>query len=255
MEGFKACGVIGATQMSSPRAMKTMSQSPTISIRKAALISGFGILIMTLFFLLADTLVFQKLIVSGDAMATAKNITSNSLKFRIGICGFLMVILCDLLVAWGLYIFLKPVNSHISLFAAWFRIVYSVIYAVALGYYFHVLQLLGGSDYLRGFETTELQAQAVLAIGSFDNLWAIGFVFFGLHILLLGVLAYRSSFVPKALGVLLTLVGLAYLIDYFSRFLFPENFLPVSTYLGWGELIFMFWLLFKGGKTPRYETK
>ena len=64
--------------------------------------------------------------------------------------------------------------------------------------------------------------------------------------MLLGFLTFKSRYVPKLFGLLLLLAGISYVVDYFSRFLFPEAHLPVSTYLGWGEPIFMIWLLVAG---------
>ena len=99
------------------------------------------------------------------------------------------------------------------------------------------------------FEPTQLHAQVMLSINAFRDGWAIGFVFFGLHIAILGYLAFKSGYIPRFLGVLLILAGLSYLIDYFGKFLFPAYDLNIATIVGWGELIFMFWLLLKGGKT------
>ena len=76
----------------------------------------------------------------------------------------------------------------------------------------------------------------------------MGYIFFGLHLALLGIAAYRSGFIPKALGAILGLAGASYLIDYSSLILLPELNLRVSFIFGWGELVFMIWLLIRGGK-------
>ncbi|NHF59688.1 DUF4386 domain-containing protein [Flavobacteriaceae bacterium TP-CH-4] len=225
-----------------------------VALRRAALIAGWGLFFMTLFALYAIYFIFQTLILPEEIEMTIENIRANELQFRIGIGCYLVVIVLDVLVAWALYVFLKPINRDISLLAAWFRLVYSGIYAVALTHYFNVLQLLDSTDYIPLLEMDGVKAKTMLSLQAFNDTWAIGFVFFGLHIAFLGYLAFKSAYVPKILGILLILAGLSYLIDYFARFLFPENPLPVSTYFGWGELIFMFWLLFKGSKIVHYET-
>jgi hypothetical protein len=224
-----------------------------ISLRKAAIVAGFGLLIMTIVYIFADSFVFQKLIVPGDAATTSNNIMANEILFRSGICSFLIVIVCDVVVAWALYVFLKPVNKSLSLLAGWFRLVYSTIFGIALVNYFSIFQLLSGSDYLTVIEPTQLHAQVMLSINAFSDGWAIGFVFFGLHLALLGYLAFKSGYIPKILGVLLMVAGLSYLIDYFGKFLFPNFDVAISLVLGWGELIFMFWLLFKGVKIPEIK--
>ena len=91
---------------------------------KAALIAGYGLLIMTIVFILADSFAFKNLIVPGDAATTASNIIANDKLFRIAICCFTIVAILDVIVAWALYILLKPVNKSLSLLMAWFRLVY-----------------------------------------------------------------------------------------------------------------------------------
>ena len=220
-----------------------------ISVDTSAIVAGYGLLIMTIFYISSDFFIFQSIIVPGDATRTANNIIAKGMLFRIGICSFLIVIVCDVVVAWALYVFLKPVTRSLSLLAAWFRLVYSTIFAIALINYFNILQLLSGSDYLTAFEPTHLHAQVMLSINAFSDGWAIGFVFFGLHLTLLGYLVFRSGYIPRIFGILLILAGFSYLIDYFGKFLFPDYDLNIATFTGWGELLFMFWLLFKGGKT------
>jgi hypothetical protein len=218
-----------------------------ISQPKAAMVAGFGLLAMTIFALFAFY-IYQNLIVPEDAATTVHNILGDELLFRIVICSFLIVIILDVVVAWALYVLLKPVNSSLSLLAAWSRLVYAIIFGVALGNLFAVLHLLSGADYLTVFETDQLHAQVMLSLNAFDHVWDIGFVFFGLHLALLGYLVFKSDYIPGILGVLLIIAGLSYLIDDLVIFLFPNFVVAISQILGWGELLFMFWLLLKGGK-------
>lgn len=219
-----------------------------ISQRQAALVAGFGLLIMTLFYLFADIFVFQNLIITGDAISTAYNIVNDEILFRIGIGCILIVLICDVVVAWALYIFLKQVNKSLSLLSAWLRLVYATILGIALSNFIIALKLLSGADYLTAYEANQLQAQVFLFINTFYDVWAIGLIVFGLHLFSLGYLVFKSGYISKVLGFLLIAAGLSYLIDYFIKLLFPSFNLPISLVLGWGELIFMFWLLFKGGK-------
>ena len=220
-----------------------------ISERKAALFAGFGLLIMTIVYMAAELLVFQNLIVPGDAAKTANNIMASEMLFRIGICCILIVLILDVVVAWALYIFLKQVNKSLSLLAAWLRLVYAVMLGIALINFVNVLILLNYTDYLAIFQTNQLHANVMLSINAFYDVWAVGLVIFGFHLLLLGYLAFNSDFIPKIFGVLLVIAGLSYLIDYFGELLFPGFEAVISLVAGWGELIFMFWLLLRGGKT------
>ncbi|MDD3043273.1 MAG: DUF4386 domain-containing protein [Methanosarcinaceae archaeon] len=221
-----------------------------ISQRKAAMVAGFGLLLMTVFALFADFFVLPGLIVPGDATETANNIMAAEGLFRMAICSFLIVIILDVLVAWAFYVLLKPVNKSLSLLMAWFRLVYAVILAFSLVFLVIVLLLLSGADYLTVFETDQLHAQVMLSLNVFSDGWAIGLVFFGLHLALLGYLVFKSDYIPGILGVLLVVAGLSYLIDNFAILLLPDYDATIYLVTGWGELLFVFWLLFKGGKIP-----
>ena len=220
------------------------------SQRQAALVAGCGLLIMTLFYLFADVFVFQKLIVPEDATTTANNIMASEMLFRTAICSVLIVLICDVVVAWALYVFLKQVNKNLSLLTAWLRLVYAAILGIALLNLVIVLILLSGANYLAVFETDQLHAQVLLLLNAFNDVWALGLIVFGFHLFILGYLVFKSDYIPRILGVLLIVAGLGYLIEYFGKSLFPSFDAPISLVTGWGELLFMFCLLLKGVKRP-----
>jgi hypothetical protein len=225
-----------------------------ISLGKAALVAGLGLLAMTLPAIFANFFVIEGLVARGDAAATASNIAANQLLFRLGIGSFLLVAALDLVVAWALYVFFKPVNKSISLLAGWSRLVYTAILAIIVLNLVTVLRLLGNASYLTAMGTEGLHAHVLLsAIGYLDG-WAIGFVFFSFHLFFLGYLAYRSGFVPKIFGILVVLSSFAYLIDNVARLLLPSyaNYagifmiLAVPAFLG--EFLLAWWLVLKGRK-------
>lgn len=222
-----------------------------------ALIAGFSLLLMVVSFMLADMVAMSDIIVDGDAATTASNILTNQGRFRFGIVAYLTVTILDLVVAWALYVFLKPAKDSLSLLAAWSRLVYTIFFGIALVNVYSVFQLLGNAGYLSVFETPDIQAQVMLSLNAFRDTWDVGYIFFGLHLTLLGIVAYRSGFIPKVIGLLLLVAGVSYLIDYIGLLLFPDLGLSLSIIFGWGELIFMFWLLIRGGKTklPASELK
>ena len=93
----------------------------------------------------------------------------------------------------------------------------------------------------------------MLSLQGFYHLWDIGFIFFGFHLAFLGVLGFKSHFVPRILGILVSVTGLSYLIDYMGKILFPDANLRISFILGYGELIFMIWLLIRGWRIYKQE--
>ena len=96
-------------------------------MRQAALIAGFGLLIMGFAAPFAEFFVYPKLVIPGKIEETAQNIVANQGLFLGGMFAYLITFICDVLVAWALYVLLIPVNRSLSLLTAWFRLVYTVI--------------------------------------------------------------------------------------------------------------------------------
>ncbi len=224
--------------------------SANVSLRKAALIGGAGLFVMTVFAVSAIFFIFEKLIVPGDEGATVNNIIAGEVWFRIGIIFLVIVAVLDVVVAWALYVILEPASKNLSLLAAWFRLVYSAILCAALFSYANVLRLLAGAHYMMPVDSGQLHADVMLSINVFDDGWAIGLIFFGIHLVILGYLVFKSDYVPRILGVVLTMAGAAYVTDSFGRFLVPNYTLDLATFAGWGELLLMLWLLYKGLRAP-----
>ena len=227
------------------------SQNVDETQRQAALVAGCGLLMMTLFYLFADLFIFQKLIVQGDATTTVNNIMASEALFRIGICCLLVVLVCDVVVAWALYILLKQVNKSLSLLAAWFRLVYAAELGIALLFFIVILLLISGADYLAVFEIDQTHAQVLLLIDAFYAVWALALVVFGIHLVVLGYLVFKSNYIPSIFGVLLIIAGFGYPIANLGEFLFPNFNGAFIRVTGWGELLFMFWLLYKGIKRAK----
>jgi len=225
--------------------MDTTQSGTNTPLRKAALFAGFGLMIMTIFAISALYFVFPQLIAPGDTVTTVNNIMADQSLFSIGIASLVMVAIFDLVVAKSLYIFLKPVSQRLSLLAVGFRVVYTVLLCIALLNYVDVLQLLDKAD---ASEISTLQNSVMQSISAFDYGWSIGLVFFSLHLMLIGYLFLKSDYVPKLLAVVMLVVGLAYLIDNIRILFIPDYNLGIATYLGWGELFLMSWLLTSGGK-------
>jgi len=200
---------------------RTVNGTHKTSLGTAALIAGIGLLIMVIAAPFAELYVFPRLVVSGDAAETVKNIIANKTLFVAGIFGYLITFLCDVLVAWALYVYLKPVNENLSLLTAWFRLVYTLIALIALLHLVTILRLLNTPIYLSLFQPEQLQAQVMLSLTTFRSNWYFGLLFFGIHLGLLGYLVFRSKYIPSILGVLLIVAGLGYLLTTLKPFLFP----------------------------------
>jgi hypothetical protein len=194
-----------------------------------------------------------KLIVHGNAAATANNIAASETLFRLGVAGELIGMAGFIFVALALYDLLKGVNRrHASL------MVILIVVSVPIAFLNELnsiaaLVLVRGADFLSTFEKPQRDALAML----FLNLHRYGFVvaeiFWGLWLFPLGLLVYRSRFLPRFLGVWLAIAGLAWVILSLTGVLLPQYQNKVDTYSQpafFGELAFMFWLVIKGAKPP-----
>ncbi len=223
-----------------------------ISLREVALVAGFGYLVVFLFGF--GDLRRGKLIVRGDAAATARNIMDSESRFRVGIATWMVQLAADVVVAWALYVFLAPVSEGLSLLTAWLRLVFTAVAAVAMVNHLSALDVLGGADDAEAFESNQLNSRAMRLLRSYDYGFNVGFVFLGLHILGLGYLIVRSDYVPGVLGILLIIAAAGYLIDSFASFLssdYANNealfvvFVAVPAIIS--ELSLTVWLLIWGG--------
>jgi hypothetical protein len=221
-------------------------KQPTVDIsrRAVALIAGIGLLVMAVLAPLAHFGVLPNLIVPADAAATVENIIASEGLFRVAIAALLIVTLLDIMVAWALYVLLRPVNATLALLVGWLRLAAPAVFAVALANLLDVAQLLSGPDGA-ALQPAQLQAQVMASIASFDNGWDVSLAIFGLHLLGLGYLLFRSADFPRFLGVLVVIAGCGYLADSFTRILIPDFAFTFSVFTFVGEPLLIFWLFWR----------
>ena len=219
-----------------------------VAISKAAIIAGIGLLIMTLTVPFAEFKIIPDLVNPQNASETASNIISNSLLFNTAIFLIFITIVCDIVVAWALYLFFKPVNKNLSLLTAWFRLLYTGVYLVAVTNLIKVFALTKGASYFSANSPEHISELMLFYVKSYKYEWFFGLVLFGIYLILLGYLVLQAEYVPKIMGWLLTIAGLGYIIGHSKVFLFPQLNTSFSMFTALGELVFMFWLLFKGSR-------
>ncbi len=180
-----------------------------IGRQAAARIAGVGYVLLFGLAIFANFMVLEGLVVDGDATTTVANLTASMGMFRLGLVAFLMVAVIDVVIAWALFVVLREVHRDLALLAAWSRLVYTVFLGVALVYFFQVIVLLTDAGIGAAMGPDAIGAQVMLALGSFDAAWLVGLTVFGVHLVLLGVLLMRGQLVPRVLGVLLIVAGVA----------------------------------------------
>jgi Domain of unknown function (DUF4386) len=206
-----------------------------------------------------EVFVRDKLIVPGAAAATANHVMASQLLWRVGVAGDLVKLACAVALALILYVLMRPAGKNLALLAAFFNLVSIAVEAAYKLHLFAALFLLGGADYLRAFEPRQLQALAYLALKSHDQGLAISLVFFGCQCMVLGVLIFRSGYLPKILGVLMQIAGLCYLVNSFALFLspgvaaliFPAIMIPAFI----GESSLCLWFIIRGVNLPKWKER
>ena len=224
------------------------------SQRTTAKVVGAFYLLMMVTGVFAEFYARGRLIVPADAGQTARNIMASERLFRLGTVSDLITFAGDVILVVALYVVLVPVNRNVALLAAFWRLAECAVLAVITLSDFAALRLLRGADYLRAFDTAQLQALARLFIGLQADGYRIGVVFFGLGSTVFGYLWFKSRYIPRALAalgifssLLLAIVTLAIMVfPRLAAVVIPAYFAPIFIF----EVTLGFWLLIKGVATP-----
>ncbi len=228
-------------------------------INKTARIGGILYLVIILAGMFAVIFVRDKLIVSGDAAATANNILASQLLWRMGIAADLLMHVCDVPVMLVIYILLKPVNKHLALLAMLFNLIQTAVLVSNKLHLVAAMLPLESVDYLKAINPSQKHAQMYLSLKLHDIGFGIGLIFFGFVCLVEGYLIFKSDYLPPAIGVLMQIAGLCYLTNSFTLILspkvagmvFPVIMMPCFV----AELSFCLWLIVKGVNITKWEEK
>jgi len=234
-----------------------MSGTGGWSAKTWARMAGLGYLVIIVCGIYAEFFVRQGLIVSGDAVATAANITASEPLFRSAMAADLVMLLADVAVALALFVVFKPVSEALALGAAFFRLTHAAVVGVNLLALYVPLLLLGEAEYLLALDAAPRDALVLLLLQVHAYGYAVGLAFFGVYCALLGILVIRSGYVPRVLGVLLMVAAAGYLFDTLARTLMT-SYAEHEAVLGMvvllpafvAELSFSLWLVTKGVDVP-----
>ena len=212
-------------------------------------VAGFLYLLLVVAAPLRLIYIPSKLFVHGNATATANNIAAHELLFRLGIVGdlFCGTILVFLVLA--LYRLLKGVDQNYAVL----MVILGGVMPAAIDF-FNVLNdaaalmLVRGADFLAVIEKPQRDALAMLFLRLHGQEVVAAEILWGLWLFPLSILVYRSRFLPRFLGVWLTINGIAYLVISFTGILLPQYEGMVSNIAfpaQLGEVAFMLWLVIK----------
>jgi hypothetical protein len=149
--------------------------------------------------------------------------------FCFAVVGYLFVLALDSIIGLGLYVVLKPANKNLASLVGAFRLLY--VFTLVIGLFALVFQFID--------------------VYSYASIKFFGYIFFALHILLLGYLVYKSGYIPESLGILLVIASFTYIV-FFVDFRLPESLMAfVMLTMAVAELSLSIWLIVKRNRLPK----
>jgi hypothetical protein len=224
------------------------------SPRTKARITGVFYLLTILTGLFAQGFVSGTLVVNGDAAATAANILGHRSFFELGFTVYLIEMACNVAITTLFYELLRPAGRSISLLAAALSLTGCAIKTFSRVFYIAPLFVLGNPHALSAFSQQQLQALALLFLRINEHGAGIGLAFFGFYAILKGYLIIRSTFLPRALGVLSIVCGLGWL-TFLSPTLGYRLFVYVAPLGLAGAIAVIVWLLVFGVNEERWHEQ
>lgn len=226
-------------------AARSVSLKREMSPRTKARLGGALFLATIVGGIVAQGAIGDRLIVTGDAAATARNFVANQTLIRVAFAIFMVEMACQTATTAVMYDLLMPVDRSLARAMAVFGYIGSGIKAMARLFFYAPLFVLGGASYLSAFGARQLEAFAYLLIRINASGTQIALVFFGVSTLLTGYLMFRASFLPRVLGILSLIAGAGWL-----TFVYPplgnRLFLPIVLFALVDCAVTIGWLLVRG---------
>jgi hypothetical protein len=223
-----------------------------ISLKKTARITGLLYFVFALIAIYGYMYVGQKIFVAGNTAATAENMLANEFLFRTSLAGDIITNILFVVVIIFLYRLLRQTNETQAMFMAAFAAVAIPVTFAGEALQVTALQIFKG-ELLKSFQPEQAQETAALLLKIGNNIGRFITFHWGLWLIPMGLLVYRSGFIPRILGILLWINGLGYMISSFTSILIPAyletiNKIVYPTYFA-GEIPLLLWLMIKGVKT------
>src|SRR3984893_6405834 len=230
-----------------------MERIAEASPRFKARMAGVFQLLEALTATFGEVIVLGKLVVAGNAAATAANILGHERLFWLGFASSLIGVAFH--IAWALlmYELLKPVNRSLSLLATFVILVGCAIQALTSLLYLAPLVVLTGGSSASAFTTAQLQELALVFLRLNTSAFNMDLVFFGLWCVLTGYLIFRSTFLPRILGVLLAISGLCWATYLYTPLAYRLFFPYIAIASALGEIPLELWLIVMGVNAQRWK--
>jgi hypothetical protein len=229
------------------KSLDTLDESQS----KAARVAGFAFLFAIAVVIAANYGVSIRLIVPNNAVDTARNIMAQETLFRLNIACNLIYAATLVVLLSALYVILKPVNPNLALVAAFFRLIFALMWGFTAIDSLGALRLLGDAAYLPVFHADQLRTLARLHLNASYDAYYVGLPFWGLASAVCSYLWFKSRYIPRALAIFGLVTSAWCVICAFAFIVFPNLNRTVDAYwfdvpMTLFEMVLGFLLLFKG---------
>ena len=195
---------------------------------KAAMLVGIAFITSVVFVTLIDDFLLANFIVPGDTEALASDIEANGKLFGLAVVGYLLVLALDSVIGLALYIVLKPANKILASLTAVLRLLYA--FTLVIGLFCLVFQI----NDVYGYSSIKL----------------LGYIFFALHIFVLGYSVFKSGYIPRSLGILLVIASFTYIVFFVDLNLAETLQVIIMFTMLVAELSLSIWLIVKRNSLP-----
>ena len=229
-----------------------------INLQVYARVGGALYLIMIALGIFQEFFIRGRIMAGGDAAATFANLKKMEMLWRTGIATELLMVIISIVLSMILYVLTRPVHKELALLALLF---YAIGLAVEGAYAIQLVEALfplGRNAYLTAFTPGQLQAMTTLAMKTHVFGFGIVLLLLGPFFFVTGYLVFKSPYLPKPIGVLYQLAGLAYMFNGFVLVLAPQfagrAFMIMAAPVFIGETSFAVWLLIKGVRIEGWRS-
>jgi len=199
-----------------------------LSPSKAAMVVGIAFITSVLVVTLVDDFLLANFVVPGDTEALAGDIEANGRLFGFAVVGYLLVLVLDSIIGLALYAVLKPANKNLALLTAVLRLLY--VCTLVIGLLCLVFKIID--------------------VYSYASIKLFGYIFFALHIFVLGYSVFKSEYIPKSLGILLVVASFTYIV-FFVDYHLPKTLeIIIMSTMAIAELSLSIWLMVKRNRLP-----
>ncbi len=200
-----------------------------VSPKKAALMVGISFIASVVIVTVVDDFLLPNFVIPGDTSVLAEDIAADQKTFVFAAIGYLLVLVLDSIIGLTLYVVLKPANKKLATYTGALRLLYAGL--LIIGVFAFVFQFIDAYDY--------------------GSIKLVGYIFFGLHLLVLGYAVFKSGYIPKILGVLLIIASFTYAVFFVDQTGLPEALLiGIMMLILIAELSLSIWLIVKRKSLP-----